>query len=1002
MAFNDGQYGFFGEHGADGSATSSGSTNPNPFQRPGAPPMTRPYLDPMSGSYPDTMSDDSNRYGSAEQGYTRGRDGTNDDGYLNSMNNTGTTPRPTSPRTPRSPRARSQPMPDDDYEDRRRERAERREEHPIGVGFRLNACEQSLRDHHSELAAQRLMIEQLTTEMNRQMSEREEHRKRLDEVFNVVDKRYSEMDKVVGDIQTSATTKFESLTSTINGVAQGLAARIEQLVLDVNVLRREFQNAPPRAQPHSAPQPPPEAPQPPPEAPQPPPGVPRSWAGPTADASSHYPTSNNQSATGPTASSDSRQPSGSHFFIGSPLSGNQSAGANPPQFGGSASAPNGSGNGYMGSSAPAPNGGGNGFMRSPAATSNLAGAGTQYKPFDPRDWSTDGKKVSKELRTYDGDLATFDTWRMRVRNHFVGTNCNYTRIFELVEGNKVPIRWADLDTTQIPELPYVDWKWIATHLWTFTGNYLSDTQLVRRSTLVGGEEFNGLEYWRSLFSENVGGSAQLANLERGYFIAFPNCPNITELEPHLKQWVQLKNKYGMGLPEDHLIGMLWSVIPESMKEEIKKQKDLIGRLEAQINWVFGEIAERTDNKLSKWNLLKLQTQLKSKPRNTTGVSAVNVAGDGESAAVPSPPIPDMAAFAANMERHIEKSINAALTRTGRPSDRTPPGSRAGSSGSQRAGRRIPSASFKGCWCCGKEGHSRANCPEFEAIKKKHNGKVPKDYVGAWEKSLKAQQSAPSKKVAAIGVSSQEPSVSEHSETVPLWPVLPMPVPTSTHNKFGAFGDLDDEDDDESDVLKALAAITPNVSLASDRVSQRTRRANNAKGRPMDVTRLNAIAKEVRDGKISLPELDLANDSEYMYVWALVDSGAGANVARRSMFSESKPVDAPPINLSTASGESLPHSGAHRVTSYHRNGSRVARTFYDADVEMPILAVSELSKEGESGSEVRLRQRDGYIKDLHTGHRQHVVKRRGVYFTKMFIKKPRTPVPESGFIRPGTP
>ena len=81
-------------------------------------------------------------------------------------------------------------------------------------------------------------------------------------------------------------------------------------------------------------------------------------------------------------------------------------------------------------------------------------------------------------------------------------------------------------------------------------------------TLVGGEEFNGIECWRCLLSENVLGSAQLANLERGHFIAFPNCPNIADHEPHLKQWIELKNKYGVGLPDEHLIGMLWSVIPE--------------------------------------------------------------------------------------------------------------------------------------------------------------------------------------------------------------------------------------------------------------------------------------------------------------------------------------------------------------------------------------------------------------------------------------------------------
>ena len=259
--------------------------------------------------------------------------------------------------------------------------------------------------------------------------------------------------------------------------------------------------------------------------------------------------------------------------------------------------------------------------------------------------------------------------------------------------------------------------------------------------------------------------------------------------------------------------------------------------------------------------------------------------------------------------------------------------------------------------------------------------------------------SPATKITAVGVS-PHPRV-EHSETIPLWPVLPMPPSTPLHNKYGSLMDSDD-DDDESDVVKALAAITSNVTRASDHVSQKTRRSNNAQHRPLNVAHLNAIARDVRDGKISLPELDLSNDSDYMYVWALVDSGAGANVARRSIFSETEAVSAPSITLSTANGESLPHSGAHRVTAYNRDGSKIARTFYDADVEMPILAVSELSREGECGSDIRLRQKDGYIRDLKTGCRQHVVKRRGVYFTKMFIRKPRNSDVDSGFVRPGHP
>ena len=91
-----------------------------------------------------------------------------------------------------------------------------------------------------------------------------------------------------------------------------------------------------------------------------------------------------------------------------------------------------------------------------------------------------------------------------------------------------------------------------------------------------------------------------------------------------------------------------------------------------------------------------------------------------------------------------------------------------------------------------------------------------------------------------------------------------------------------------------------------------------------------------------------------------------------------------------------------MTAYNQDGSTVKRVFYNADVEMPILAVSELSKEGPAGSEVRLRLKDGYIRDLHTGQEQPVVKRRGVYFTKMYMRKSGPPDPSSGFTRPGLP
>ena len=70
---------------------------------------------------------------------------------------------------PVTPRTRS-PAPDGDNNDCDREnrRSERREprrrngSEPLGMAFRINSCERTLREHHNELGAQRIAITQLT------------------------------------------------------------------------------------------------------------------------------------------------------------------------------------------------------------------------------------------------------------------------------------------------------------------------------------------------------------------------------------------------------------------------------------------------------------------------------------------------------------------------------------------------------------------------------------------------------------------------------------------------------------------------------------------------------------------------------------------------------------------------------------------------------------------------------------------------------------------------
>ena len=153
--------------------------------------------------------------------------------------------------------------------------------------------------------------------------------------------------------------------------------------------------------------------------------------------------------------------------------------------------------------------------------------------------------------------------------------------------------------------------------------------------------------------------------------------------------------------------------PRQIRDDVKKQKDLKGNLDLQIGYLYGEIGDTMDEKLSRWNLAKLQHQLKFKTKNSTGLNAVGAFPvASEQAAVPPPPMIDLTALNESMER----MMNAAVAR-GRGTTRTPPSSRGGSAGSNRAGRRIPNPRFNGCWCCGEEGHRREKCPKFDLSKR---------------------------------------------------------------------------------------------------------------------------------------------------------------------------------------------------------------------------------------------------------------------------------------------
>ena len=522
-------------------------------------------------------------------------------------------------------RERSIPRPRAHYgEDYTRDRSREREDMPVGNGFRLTALEQTTGVHAREIQQIKEIVETLVTD-------RALTGQRLDSVFNHVDVKFTEAMTRVEQV-AGLELKLNMMTDTINNFAQQTHGKFESLDREMEQLKLLVASA--RVQSHPG------------TPPETPPGIGRPTSPPTSWTAAQPGMQPQAPTNGHTNGAAATPGFGTEFGANFQRTSTQyvSFESNPgrPVVEETFGRGNGPTNFYVGSpSSP--------LQNATAAPSTFgqwaAGAGSEHRPFDVKDWSVEHKKPSKELRAFDGDMANYDNWRNKVMDHFISVNCNYSIIFDRLEKCKTPIAWSTLGATRIQSVPHMNWEWLATHMWTFIGSYLNDTLLGDRLTLTHGESFNGLELWRMLHTQNCGGGVQMANTERGYFVGFPKCEKASDLSSHLGIWVRLKQKYGNALPSEHLIAMFWKILPDDLREDLKKQKDCANDLDKQIAYCYGELGTVLDDKLSAWNLSKLQKQVGRKPKNTTGI---NVVGASDEVAA-SPPTTDMSALSANIE-----------------------------------------------------------------------------------------------------------------------------------------------------------------------------------------------------------------------------------------------------------------------------------------------------------------------------------------------------------------
>ena len=175
-------------------------------------------------------------------------------------------------------------------------------------------------------------------------------------------------------------------------------------------------------------------------------------------------------------------------------------------------------------------------------------------------------------------------------------------------------------------------------------------------------------------------------------------------------------------------------------------------------------------------------------------------------------------------------------------------------------------------------------------------------------------------------------------------------------------------------------LTHNIRVGP-KIPQKQQKQSNS----LTKRKIASIAKQVQDGIIDLPDLNLESNKDYEAVWALIDSGAGRSCANKSKHfpSVKTPNQPSQAKMATANGQELKSRGTFKVHAMTSEGQDVSPELDHADVEMPIVAVNDISHED---TEVVFRQDNSELVDVETGRRSRFLKKRGVYFMKMFYKK----------------
>ena len=132
---------------------------------------------------------------------------------------------------------------------------------------------------------------------------------------------------------------------------------------------------------------------------------------------------------------------------------------------------------------------------------------------------------------------------------------------------------------------------------------------------------------------------------------------------------------------------------------------------------------------------------------------------------------------------------------------------------------------------------------------------------------------------------------------------------------------------------------------------------------------------------------MEDDNDLMDVWALVDSGAGAQSACKAKHYQGATLRKSAaqergVTFKNSSGGDMPLNGEFAIPTTTDEGHRGEIVFQNLEVEMPIVSVPMLCHH----SDVDFKKRGGTIRHRTTGEVSRFIKKSGVYFIKLKVKK----------------